>query len=120
MSNRLEVGMIVSTNYGTGPYQIVRIKRNCDCPNYVELINNPSGARRSKRHIHITCRPVNLPPNKRNELSYLNGYDEKTLRNVWNKKDRLIIRDDVKLPKPIQITMDLGCEEEEDEEEEES
>ncbi|MFA5376717.1 MAG: hypothetical protein WC455_13295 [Dehalococcoidia bacterium] len=104
MVNRLEVGMVVKTNYGTGPYQIVDIIRKCDCPHPVEEINNPSGARRSKRHIHLTCRHTNNP-NKR-DYSYLNGFDEKTLKSVWNK-DRLIICDDIMPSEPIQTSMDM-------------
>jgi len=111
MATRLEVGMVVKTNYDTGPYQIRRIIRNCDCPNPIEEINNPSGARKSKRHIHLTCRHVNNP-NKR-DYAYLNGFDEKTLKSVWGN-DRLILCEGGATADPIQLTMELDCEQDDD------
>lgn len=113
MERRLEVGMVIHTNYNESClYQIVEIQRDCRCPNYVELINNPSGARKSKPHMHITCRLAKSP--EKRDLYHLSGYDEKTLRSVWNK-DRIIIVGDIVVPaRPIQATLDLKFREEDD------
>ena len=82
---RLEVGDIVKTNYGTGPYDISHILRDCTCPKYLDSIEmeNPPA---SKPHIHLTCRD---PENPR-RLYWLNGYDERTLKSVWSPDDCLI------------------------------
>lgn len=44
---RLEVGMIIKTNYGTGPYRILDIERGCTCPLYLDDKPTPE-------HIHLT------------------------------------------------------------------
>jgi len=94
----LERGDIVRTNYGTGPYRICHITRGCVCSSYVDCINNME--KPSKPHVHLMVR--SLDPIGSKMPSYLNGYDEGTLRSVWNDTDELIV-----LPpdRPIQTSL---------------
>ena len=70
---RLEVGDIIKTNYGTGPYVIKSIMRNCTGPAPLDEINldNPP---ESLPHIHLVLEGG----------FYLSGYDEATLKSVWD------------------------------------
>jgi len=70
---RLEIGDIVKTSYGTGPYVIKSIFRNCTGPAPLDEINldNPP---ESLHHINLTLEGG----------FYLNGYKETTLKSVWN------------------------------------
>lgn len=82
---RLRVGMYVRTSYGTGPYEIVHIKRNCTCPKYLDIINTHDPPA-SRIHIHLTCCDLDNPQSR----YFLNGYDEETLTSVWSN-DRLYV-----------------------------
>jgi len=73
----LQVGDIVRTSYGTGPYRIIAITRNCRCPDYLDLIDGSD--KPSKPHIHLVCVDSDEPvkdhyPYKK--LRWLNGYRE--------------------------------------------
>jgi len=92
----LQVGDIVRTSYGTGPYRIVEIIRDCRCPDYLDVIDG--NEKPSELHCHLVCvhadEPVKdrYPANKK--LYWLNGYREYpdgTMRCVWMPKDYLIV-----------------------------
>jgi len=51
MPERLEPGMLISTNY-SGPYRIKRVERGCTCPFYIDEINERNPPRQPP-HIHI-------------------------------------------------------------------
>lgn len=75
---RMETGDIVNTSCNSGPYRITRIDRGCNCPEYLKsLIGDKSD---SPRHIHLTCESLD----GRHGKFYLNGYDDETLKSVWN------------------------------------
>ena len=79
------VGSVVRTNYGTGPYVVRRVLRGCVCPRGQDELNCPPGERPplSRPHMHLIVRKAGDRFN-----SYLNGYDEETLKSVWDD-DRL-------------------------------
>lgn len=70
---RLEVGDRVKTSYGTGPYVICEILRNCTCPAPLDEINMEDPPD-SPAHIHLILKG----------RYYLGGYEEETLRSVWS------------------------------------
>lgn len=80
----IQVGDIFRTSYGSGPYRAVQILRGCTCPRYLDEIEMDDPPP-SRPHIHIVCRCV-APRFDReaNKDFYVNGYDETTLRSVWN------------------------------------
>lgn len=84
----LREGMYVRTNYNTGPYEIMSILRDCTCPKYLDVINMADPPA-SAPHIHLVVRDPGDTRWKR-RASYLNGYNEETLRSVWGK-DRLYV-----------------------------
>lgn len=84
---RLEPGMIIATSYETGPYRILDIQRGCTCPEYVSSLEGDDAP--SQEHIHLTLEHIQQKPGKRNRY-WLNGYDEETLKCVWNT-NRIII-----------------------------
>lgn len=73
---KLEPGMLIETNY-SGPYRIKSVTRGCTCPNYVDTINLKSPPPQPP-HIHIVC----SDPDGKGTPSYLNGYDEETLKSL--------------------------------------
>lgn len=83
---RLEKGMLIKTNYGTGPYRVISVKRGCTCPS-CRYSNNFRDAPKRPEHIHIFCED---PGNKRRNKSYLGGYIEETLTHL-NGKDKIEI-----------------------------
>jgi len=95
----IEIGDIVRTSYGTGPYRVVEVKHGCDCPSYfdgLEFMGRPDKARRSKPHCHMllvkaSC-PVGKEPRRGETMAgyyWLNGYDESGA-SVWNS-DKLFV-----------------------------
>lgn len=95
---RLEPGMVVKTNYGTGPYRLTEVIRGCTCPAYldeIEMDDPPS----SSPHLHLICQRLGAHP--RESPCYLNGYDEETLKSIWNE-DYLIV---INAGMPVQRTM---------------
>ena len=94
---KLRMGDMVKTNYGTGPYRIRYIKRNCTCPDYLDDINAGCGkAPPRKPHIHLTC----TNPDG-NGSFWLGGYDEVTLIHC-NGRDHLTI---LQRDSPVQLTL---------------
>jgi len=77
----LRVGMFVRTSYGSGPYEITHILRDCTCPECLDTIemNDPPP---TKPHIHLTCIK---PGSSGRSKFWLGGYDEETLESVWTK-----------------------------------
>lgn len=99
---RIEVGQILKTNYGTGPYRVESIVRNCvDCHDPLDFFDE--GAK-LPAHIHMTLRSIGKDHNE-GSVAYLNYYDEETLRNVRkNDRDRLILLANLE---PVQTTLAL-------------
>ena len=107
----LEIGDIVRTSYGSGPYRIVRIMRGCRCPDYLIQIDcdgTPCGhelncddncplTANQKPHMHLVCVRADEPIRDRysdSKLYWLNGYQEDPdgiIRCVWKPNDYLII-----------------------------
>lgn len=83
--SRYHEGMIVRTSYGTGPYRVVDIIRDCQCPSFTDAVSLLAEAPPSSPHVHLICRKVG----ERTGFYYLNGYDE-NLRSVWSD-DYLIV-----------------------------
>lgn len=99
---RLEVGHIVKTSYGTGPYLIVDIRRNCTCTEYVTSLDYPMGeGPPSPPHMHLTCEF--LQGEMQGKKAWLSGYDEE-LKNVWNSSKLTVIPNE----RAVQISMDFG------------
>ena len=94
---RLEIGDIVKTSYGTGPYRIIHIERDCTCPEYIISLDGDESP--SKPHLHLTVYLVEKGHCDKEGLSWLNGYDENTLQSVWDR-DYLIPQ-----LQPVQTTL---------------
>ena len=79
-SLKINVGDVVSTSYGTGPYRIVEIATGCTWPEYVTSLDSPLGkARPSPEHFHLIVVPANAPlgaERREKNRCYLNGYAE--------------------------------------------
>ncbi|GAH53190.1 unnamed protein product [marine sediment metagenome] len=84
----MRVGDVFVTSYQTGPFVADEIFRDCDCPEYLDWINNYEDAKPSKKHIHIVCHDLN---GRKNCKSYVYGYDEETLTSVWDDDSLSII-----------------------------
>lgn len=99
---RLEIGDIVKTNYNTGPYAIAEIIRGCTCPKYLDEINFDDPPP-SAPHIHLVVFPVvrGIVDRHKSRHCYLSGYNEKTLKSVWDNDDKLIL---CKQIQPVQMT----------------
>jgi len=93
---RLEVGMVLKTSYGTGPYKLKSITRGCTCPSYLDELDHGDEAEARPPHIYLVLTPVDG-----HVEFYLNHYDEQTLRSVINS-DHLIL---CSTPEPIQTTL---------------
>ena len=91
---RLLIGTIVKTSYGTGPYVITKIIRDCTCEGYIDFLNMGKDAPKSKPHVHLECEE---PQSKNHSKFYLNGYDENTLHSVWNKDYLIVCAEDTLL-----------------------
>jgi hypothetical protein len=83
-------GDVLRTSYGTGPFYIMHVIRDCTCVEFVESING--GNTPSKPHVHLTGRQLD---NKHGDF-YLGGYDEETLQSVWDDEDHLIRCDELR------------------------
>ena len=91
----LQVGDIVRTSYGTGPYRIIAITRNCRCSDYLDVING--NEKPSKAHMHLVCvradEPIRVCYSER-KFYWLNGYREYpdgSIRCVWSPQDYLVV-----------------------------
>ena len=89
---RIEIGSIVKTNYSTGPYRVVRIIRGCTCPSFLDKLNSKGPPQKSKPHIHLIVRGM-VGHDKRSTF-YLNGYDENTLKSVWDDDEIILCESD--------------------------
>lgn len=90
LAMKLYPGHIIKTSYGTGPYLIVKVLRGCTCPEYVASLSYPyGGAPPSPPHIHLTC--TYLEGHNKGHEAYLSGYDDHSLKSVWNRNDHLIL-----------------------------
>ena len=92
--NRLNVGDIVRTSYGTGPYEVTHIERDCDCPSFMDSLTYLNEAPKSPRHTHLTCKKVG---ERHRDPYYLNGYEEETLLSVWNPDFLILEKEDILL-----------------------
>jgi hypothetical protein len=92
---RIEIGDLVKTSYGTGPFRIVKIVRGCHCPRNYDESPLPSYG-----HIHLMVQ-YETHDHNHGKMGYLNGYREDDLCSIWNS-DYLIL-----LPnnKPVQATI---------------
>ena len=104
MTTRLTQGMLIKTNYGTGPYRIKKIVRGCTCAHYLDQINMDN--------------PPDLPPHLHLILTsldgtgefYLNYYDEETLisygpGNYDGIKNQIIVLPHDGPLKPLQMDL---------------
>ena len=85
---RFNIGMVVRTSYGTGPYEITEVTDNCTCPSFLDTLNYGSRMETpppSRPHCHIVCKRLG----EKRDKYYLNGYDENG-NCVW-MDDRLIV-----------------------------
>ena len=100
MAMRLEVGMMIRTNYGAGPFRITEIKRGCTC-RWSYAGKGPG----DPPHVHLTLEWAG-PRNTHSEYGpyYLGGYDEDTLRSLSDPKDQIEI---LEKREPVQGTFDL-------------
>ncbi len=73
---KLEPGMLIKTNY-SGPYRIVKIKRGCTCPSYVDSINS-TNPKPQPPHIHLEC----TDPDGSDHFC-LGYFCEETLKSLW-------------------------------------
>ena len=98
----IEIGDIVRTSYGTGPFRVVEIKRDCDCPSYLAELKHGfmnGKAPRSKPHFHLTlvradC-PIGKEPSRGGDMKgyyWINGYAEQGGRylSVWSKDELFV------------------------------
>jgi hypothetical protein len=75
----IQVGDIIKTSYGTGPFIVLSVLRNCTCPNFVKTLNGDNSP--SKPHIHAEMMDMN------GRKGYgIGGYDDSTepAKSVWN------------------------------------
>lgn len=85
----IEVGQLLKTNYGTGPYRVERIVRNCvSCYDPMDVFDE---GELLPPHDHFDVRYVTEDHNK-NKIGYLNYFDGNTLRSVRRgDRDRLLL-----------------------------
>lgn len=86
----LEVGALIRTNYGTGPYVVESVDGPCDCPEYVRSLDGDNSP--SEPHYHLTVRDADRPAGHgRRKMtggqSYLGGYRPDG-SSVWSR-DRI-------------------------------
>jgi hypothetical protein len=83
----LEIGQIIKTNYGTGPYRITEITRGCTCTHVLDAIEGKEAP--LPPHLHLTLRGCGGDHNEGSEF-YLGYYDEATLQSL-QCDDKLIL-----------------------------
>lgn len=95
----IQVGDIVRTSYGTGPYRVDEIIRGCTCPKFTDELRLGDDAPPSAPHIHLLLADLRRG-REHDGPSMLAGYDEDTLKSVWGDRDSLEIigRAAVQLP----------------------
>lgn len=100
---RIEVGQKLRTNYGTGPYRVVAIKRGCTCKEPTDFFDEGPDM---PPHLHLRLRSTeDAAPHNRGEEARLGWYDETTLTSVVpGDNDRLILCEN---PQLIQTTLAL-------------
>lgn len=96
----IEVGDIVRTSYGTGPYRVVDVMRDCTCPAPLDVMNMRKPPA-SPPHFHLTlvkgdC-PIGKEPRRGETMAgyyWLNGYAEKNGRylSVWQGDELTVER----------------------------
>ncbi len=103
-AHKLRQGMLVKTNYGTGPYRIKKVKRGCTCSHILAKINmdNPPAL---PPHLHLTV----ILPDGGGEF-YLNYFDEDTLislgpGNYDGIKDQIILLPPDRPIRPLQMDL---------------
>lgn len=78
--NRLEIGDVVKTSYGTGPYRISKIDRDCRCATTHE---EEDGIFEIPPHLHLVVFELEPRANCQSDRPcFLNYYDENTLKSV--------------------------------------
>jgi hypothetical protein len=100
----LTQGMLIKTNYGTGPYRIKKITRGCTCSHILSQINMNEPPNLPP-HLHL----VVTSPDGTGEF-YLNYYDEQTLISYGpgsydGTKDQIIVVIPDKPLKPLQMDL---------------
>jgi hypothetical protein len=100
----LKPGMLIKTNYGTGPYRIKKIKRDCTCAHFLAVINQ-NDPPPLPPHIHLTV----SNPDGSGEF-YLHYYDAETLIGFGpgrydGTKDQIRIVTPDKPMKPMQMDL---------------
>ncbi len=73
---RLEIGMLIKTNYSDGPYRIIDIERGCTCPSYLDEIEMDDPPPQPP-HLHLVCTKANGPGK-----AYFNNIVEETLLSL--------------------------------------
>lgn len=82
---KIEIGEIIKTSYGTGPYRVVGITRGCRCSHFldtIECLDNPL-----PEHVHLAVKGI-----ESGDPGWLNYYDEVTLKSVRKGNEDRIIR----------------------------
>lgn len=90
----IEIGDIVRTSYGTGPYRVVEVycpDGGCVCPAPLDEINMRKPPA-SEPHFHVTLVKASFPIDRNpreSECYWLNGYTERGGRyiSVWSKDE---------------------------------
>lgn len=95
---RLQVGDVVITNYGTGPFLVTEIHGPCACPEYLRHINGDDTP--SEPHFHLVCSRDNGTG-----TAWLNGY-RLDGSCVWSD-DRLTVIGSRGSRRPRAVQMDL-------------
>lgn len=94
----LQVGDVVVTNYGTGPFLVTEIHGPCACPEYLRHINGDDTP--SEPHFHLVCSRDNGTG-----TAWLNGY-RLDGSCVWSD-DRLTVIGSRGSRRPRAVQMDL-------------
>jgi hypothetical protein len=74
----IQVGDIIKTSYGTGPFVVLSVLRGCTCAEFVRRINGDDSP--SEPHMHADLMDMN------GRKGYgIGGYDDtvEPARNVW-------------------------------------
>lgn len=76
----IEVGAIVKTSYGTGPYKIIQVTGPCTCTKYTSALYDFKNPLASLPHYHFVCTEKNGI-----RKPVLNGYNKQNgkIKSVW-------------------------------------